>query len=70
MATSTGGGRSKTRQVLTVVEFMITVALIGFLAALIVPSFVNARKQSQGKRIGNDARIADPAINAWVLETG
>ena len=47
----------------TLVEVMIIVALIGLLAALAVPAFVQARKQSQGKR--NDA-----AINAWAIGTG
>jgi competence protein ComGC len=49
---------------------MIIVALIGLLAALAVPSFIKVRKQSQGKRIVNDVRIIDAAINAWALETG
>ncbi len=62
--------RPQTRQAFTLVEIMIAVAVIGLLAALMVPSFVNVRKQSQGKRIVNDARIADTAINAWALETG
>ena len=40
----------------TLVEIMIVVAIIGLLAALAVPGFVKARKQSQGRRIVNDAR--------------
>ena len=58
------------RQAFTLVEIMIIVALIGLLAALAVPSFIKVRKQSQGKRIVNDARIIDGAINAWAMETG
>jgi prepilin-type N-terminal cleavage/methylation domain-containing protein len=58
------------RQAFTLVEIMIVVALIGLLAALAVPTFIQARKQSQGKRIVNDARIIDGAINAWALNTG
>ena len=58
------------RQAFTLVEIMIIVALIGMLAALAVPTFIKARKQSQGKRIVNDARIIDAAINAWAMETG
>jgi type II secretory pathway pseudopilin PulG len=49
---------------------MIIVALIGLLAALAVPTYVKARKQSQGKRIVNDARIIDGAIDAWAFEKG
>jgi len=62
--------RPQTRRAFTLVEIMIIVALIGLLAALMAPSFIKVRKQSQGKRIVNDARIADAAINSWALETG
>ena len=58
------------RQAFTLVEIMIVVALIGLLAALAIPSFIKVRKQSQGKRIVNDARIIDAAINSWALENG
>jgi general secretion pathway protein G len=60
----------KQRQAFTLVEIMIIVALIGLLAALAVPTFIKARKQSQGKRIVNDARIIDAAIDAWAFEKG
>jgi type II secretory pathway pseudopilin PulG len=56
------------QQAFTLVEIMIIVALIGLLAAFAIPSFIKVRKQSQGKRIVNDARIIDAAINAWALE--
>jgi type II secretory pathway pseudopilin PulG len=58
------------RQAFTLVEIMIIVALIGLLAALLIPSFIKVRKQSQGKRIVNDVRQIDAAINAWALEVG
>jgi type IV pilus assembly protein PilA len=54
----------------TLVEIMIVVAIIGLLAALAIPGFVKARKQSQGRRIINDARQMDAAIDQWALETG
>src|SRR5277367_2949717 len=54
----------------TLVEIMIVVAIIGLLAALAIPGFVKARKQSQGRRILNDCRQMDSAINQWALETG
>jgi len=54
----------------TLVEIMIVVAIIGLLAALAVPGFVKARKQSQGRRSLNDARQEDAAIDQWAVETG
>ena len=54
----------------TLVEIMIVVAIIGLLAALAIPGFVKARKQSQGRRILNDARQMDAAIDQWALEAG
>lgn len=56
------------RHAFTLVEVMIIVALIGLLAALMIPSFIKVRKQSQGKRILNDVRQIDAAINSWALE--
>ena len=60
----------RTRSAFTLVEIMIVVAIIGLLAALAVPGFVRARKQSQGRRIINDARQMDAAIDQWALEKG
>lgn len=54
----------------TLIEIMIVVAIIGLLAALSIPAFVKARKQSQGRRILNDCRQMDSATNQWALETG
>lgn len=54
----------------TLVEIMIVVAIIGLLAALAIPGFVRARKQSQGRRIINDVRQMDAAIDQWALENG
>jgi prepilin-type N-terminal cleavage/methylation domain-containing protein len=56
------------QQAFTLVEIMIVCAIIGLLAALAIPSFIKNRKQSQGRRIVNDARQIDAAINAWALE--
>lgn len=54
----------------TLVEIMIVVAIIGLLAALAIPGFVKARKQSQGRRILNDVRQMDAAVDQWALENG
>ena len=60
----------KNQAAFTLVEIMIVVAIIGLLAALAIPGFVKARKQSQGRRILNDARQMDAAIDQWALENG
>jgi prepilin-type N-terminal cleavage/methylation domain-containing protein len=52
----------------TLVEIMIVVAIIGLLAALAVPGFMKARMQSQGRRIMNDCRQQDAAIDQWAME--
>jgi prepilin-type N-terminal cleavage/methylation domain-containing protein len=54
----------------TLVEIMIVVAIVGLLAALAVPGFVKARKQSQGRRIMNDCRQMDAAIDEWSVNSG
>ena len=58
------------QQGFTLSEIMIVVGLIGLLAALAVPGFIKNRKMSQGRRIVNDARVIDAAINGWALEVG
>ena len=52
----------------TLVEIMIVVAFIGLLSVLAVPGFIKSRKQSQGRRIVNDARQMDSAISQWAME--
>ena len=60
----------RSKSAFTLVEIMIVVAIIGLLAALAIPGFVKARKQSQGRRIINDARQLDSAIDQWAIEKG
>ena len=60
----------RSKAAFTLVEIMIVVAIIGLLAALAIPGFVKARKQSQGRRILNDCRQMDAAIDQWALENG
>jgi prepilin-type N-terminal cleavage/methylation domain-containing protein len=56
------------RSAFTLVEIMIVVAIIGLLALLAMPSFIKARKRSQGSRTLNDVRRMDAAIDQWAME--
>jgi len=48
----------------------VTLVMLPLMAALAIPGFVKARKQSQGRRILNDTRMMDAAIDQWALEKG
>jgi prepilin-type N-terminal cleavage/methylation domain-containing protein len=60
--------RTSSTRAFTLVEIMVVVAIIGVLATLMIPSIVRARKQSQGRRILNDVRELNAAINQWAME--
>ena len=54
----------------TLVEIMIVVTIIGLLAAIAVPNFVRARKNSQTNSCINNLRTLDGAKQQWALEQG
>src|ERR1041385_1983711 len=54
---------------LTLVEIMIVVAIIALLAAIAVPGFLRARKRPQARRILNDLRMIDSAVDQYAIET-
>jgi prepilin-type N-terminal cleavage/methylation domain-containing protein len=54
----------------TLVEIMIVVAIIGLLAAIAIPNFVQARKTSQTNACINNLRQIDAAKQQWALENG
>jgi prepilin-type N-terminal cleavage/methylation domain-containing protein len=54
----------------TLVEIMIVVAIIGLLAAIAIPNFVQARKTSQTNACINNLRQIDGAKQQWALDNG
>ena len=52
----------------TLVEIMIVVAIIGLLAAIAIPSFMQARTTSQKNACINNLRQIDAAKEQWALE--
>lgn len=54
----------------TLVEIMIVVAIIGILAALAIPSFMQARRTSQANACINNLRLIESAKDQYALEHG
>jgi prepilin-type N-terminal cleavage/methylation domain-containing protein len=55
------------RKNFTLVEIMIVVAIIGLLAAIAIPSFINARNTSRKNACINNLRQIDGAKEQWAL---
>ena len=53
----------------TLIEIMIVVAIIGLLAAIAVPNFVQSRTSTQRNACINNLRQIDAAKQQWALET-
>jgi len=54
----------------TLVEIMIVVAIIGLLAAIAIPNFVNARANVQAKVCINNLTKIDAAATQFAMEIG
>lgn len=52
----------------TLVEIMIVVAIIGLLAAIAIPSFLNARKRSMASACKNNIRQISGAVDQYRLD--
>ncbi|TAN38883.1 MAG: type II secretion system protein [Verrucomicrobia bacterium] len=58
----------KQKKGFTLVEIMIVVAIIGLLAAIAVPSFMNARSNSMKNSCFNNLRLIDGAKDQYALD--
>ena len=58
----------KMKQGFTLVEIMIVVAIIALLAAIAVPSFINARSKSMQSSCFNNMRLLDGAMQQYALD--
>lgn len=58
----------KQKKGFTLVEIMIVVAIIGLLAAIAIPSFLNARTKSQQNSCLNNLRLLDGAVQQYALD--
>ena len=58
----------KLKKGFTLVEIMIVVAIIALLAAIAVPSFMNARTKSMQSSCFNNLRLIDGAVQQYALD--
>ena len=56
-------------QAFTLIELLIVVAIIGILAAIAVPNFLNARNRAQITRVISDMKTMDQQLRFYWLDT-
>ena len=54
----------------TLVELVVVIAILGILAGLAIPRFVNANMAARGSKIFADMNACESAINLYYVRTG
>jgi type II secretion system protein G len=60
--------RNRRQQGFTLIELLIVVAIIGIIAALLIPNFLDALQKSKQKRTEADIRNLGTAMFAWLTD--
>jgi prepilin-type N-terminal cleavage/methylation domain-containing protein len=60
--------RIRNRKGFTLIELLIVVAIIGIIAALLIPNFLDALQKAKQKRTVADARNVGTAMFAWLTD--
>jgi general secretion pathway protein G len=54
----------------TLIELLIVVAIIGIIAALLIPNLLDAMQKAKQKRTMADVRVLGTAMMAWLTDAG
>jgi prepilin-type N-terminal cleavage/methylation domain-containing protein len=60
--------RQPSREGFTLVEIMIVVAIIGMLASIAIPNYINARAKANTVACISNLKLIDGAVQQWALE--
>lgn len=62
--------RLKRKNGFTLIELVVVIAILGVLASIIVPLFMNTTKFARGSKIVADMNACESAVNTYYVKTG